>query len=170
MIKNFEEFDNVEKEFFYYLGLLSTKFASMESLLIDVIGCLIMPNPIITNTLLEKNSLFQNLELLNKLNKYIKVDQERVQKIYQSISNIRSKRNLFIHGVWKKPYKKDIKYFMICQESKLIYHEEENKKIWTQGKNHKFELTTISNLVWETTDIIVELENIISEFDDLVFQ
>lgn len=66
MIVNYSKTEEPKKEFYFFLGLLSTKFAIMESNLLTILGLLIIDNFVLTSTVLEKNSLAQNIDLLKK--------------------------------------------------------------------------------------------------------
>lgn len=91
--------EEYKKEFYFNLGLLSTKFSKMEYKLIQILGLLIVDNFVITNTIFEKNSLAQNLELLKKLNKYRSYEEKYIQNLIANIGRIKKDRNLFIHGM-----------------------------------------------------------------------
>lgn len=155
------KFDNAEestKEFYFYLGLLSTKFAVIESNLLSLLGSLITNDFVLTNTILERNSLSQNIDLLKKINKYRRFEEHKIQIVIQKISAIRIQRNLFIHGLWGVPTDKDKDVVISCSEPKIVYEENVRHRQWSSIKNHVFHLSYIKKLIEETDIIICELE------------
>lgn len=170
MWENYENFENSkteEKEFYYYLGLLSTKFASLETCLIDLIGCALKINVFKSNIILERNSLSQNVDLLRRIIKYNQWEKERIEKIISKISAVRGNRNLFIHGIWNKPFqRKNGKFYVSCREAKLELLNINSQSQFTFGKVYTFELNRIKNLTWEIRDIVVEIEEIFFDRED----
>lgn len=66
-MKRYSMYRDFNKEFYFYLGLISTNFAIVEFNIIKFLGKLIIDDFVLTNTILERNSLAQNIELLKKL-------------------------------------------------------------------------------------------------------
>ncbi len=167
---NYEHFENAkaeEKEFYYYLGLLSTKFASLETSLIDLIGCALKINAFISNVTLERNSLSQNIDLLRRIIKHNGWEKERIEKIISKVSAVRTNRNLFIHGIWDKPFqRKNGKFYVSCREAKLELLNTGSLPHFTFGKVYIFELNQIKNLTWEVRDIVIEIEQIFFDRED----
>ena len=165
--ENFENAKEEEKEFYYYLGLLSTKFATLETSLVDLIGCALKINVFISNVTMERNSLSQNIDLLRKIIKYSGWEKERIEKLISKISALRGSRNLFIHGIWGKPFqRKNGKFYVACREAKLELLNTNNKPHFTFGKVHTFELDQIKTLTWDIRDIVVEIEKIFFDRED----
>lgn len=123
MTNKYSNTDKPKKEFYFYLGLLSTLFARMESNLITILGQLIVDNFVLTSTILERNSLAQNIELLKKINKYRGYEEAAIKNLTDKISNVKSKRNLFIHGIWSDPFELDNDIIILCYEARLLYEE-----------------------------------------------
>src|SRR5690606_4915372 len=67
---NYSSSSDIVKEFYFYLGLLSTKFAEMETNVVSLLGSLVTEEVFLINPIIEKNSLSQNIELLKKINLY----------------------------------------------------------------------------------------------------
>ncbi len=102
MTKKYLNSKDTEKEFYFYLGLLATLFSKMESNLLDILGKLIVDDFVLTNTILEKNSLAQNIELLKSINRYRGFQEKYFESLISKMGSVRKNRNLFIHGVWSE--------------------------------------------------------------------
>lgn len=167
MDNTFENIEDHKKEVYFYLGLLSTLFAKMESKLLELLGLHITSDFVLANTLFERNSLAQNIEFLKKINALKDFEVKTVTELIQKISSVRKTRNLFIHGVWDEPIKFENEILVICRESKLDYKEEkENGKIitrqWASKTNSEFKLSFIKKLV-ENVQEILQLEDYLIE-------
>ena len=151
--------EEYKKEFYFNLGLLSTKFSKMEYKLIQILGLLIVDNFVITNTIFEKNSLAQNLELLKKLNKYRSYEEKYIQNLIANIGRIKKDRNLFIHGIWGEPFEFENDILIQCHDPKIQYESiQEGEMIvsqeWSSSKPQEFRLTYIKKLIKNLDDII----------------
>lgn len=152
------KYNFIEKEFYFYLGLLSTKFAEMETNIISILGGLITDEIFLINPIIEKNSLSQNIDLLKKVNLFKEFEQEDIQILTSRISNIRRNRNLFIHGLWGKPYLKDEEILIDCLEQKVTPKMVTYGRMWASVKEHSFKLSEIISQIDEL-DYIIELQN-----------
>ena len=159
--------DESEKEFYYYLGILSTKFAVLEYNILTILGLLIVDNFVLTGTILEKNSLAQNIELLKKINSYRQIEEKTITIILEKIANVRSKRNLFIHGIWSTPYHADNDVKINCSEPKILYVKEKTGRTWSQKTNHTFRLSYIRRLVLTIDEILLGQDYIIDKLRSL---
>lgn len=171
MTQKFKNTDDKKKEVYFYLGLLSTLFAKMESKLLDILGKHITSSFVLAHTLFERNTLYQNIELLKNINDLKGFEEETVKKLIQKISNIRKTRNLFIHGVWDEPIEFENDILIICRESKLDYKEEIQNgervsRIWTNNKSTEFRLTYIRKLVDNVEEILLMEDYLIKKFKD----
>lgn len=151
-------YDDIEKEFYFHLGLLSTRFAEMETNVMSLLGSIITDEIFLINPVIEKNSLSQNLDLLKKVNLYKEFEQEAVQDLINRISNVRKNRNLFIHGLWGKPYQKDGEVLIDCLEQKITPKMVTLGRMWASAKEHYFKLSDIISQIDELNDII-DLQN-----------
>lgn len=171
MTTKFKNTDEHKKEVYFYLGLLSTLFAQMESKLLEILGKHITSDFVLANTLFERNTLYQNIELLKSINNLKKFEQETIKKLVQKISNIRKTRNLFIHGVWSEPIEFENDILIVCRESKLDYSKEmENGRVvseyWTSKKSTEFRLSYIRKLVDNVEEILLIEDYIIKKMED----
>lgn len=151
--------EDYKKDFYLNLGILSTKFAKMEYKLMQLLGLLILDNFVITNTIFEKNSLSQNIDLLKRINKYRGYEEEYIQNLIAKIGSIRKERNLFIHGIWGEPFELDDDIFIQCHEPKIQYdNTKEDERVtsqeWSSTKPYEFRLTYIKKLIRNIDDII----------------
>jgi len=161
--------DESKKEFYYYLGLLSTKFAKLEFNLLSILSKLILDDFVLTSTILERNSLSQNIELLKKINKYKKFEVKSITKLIMSISNLKTTRNLFIHGIWGEPYIAENDISIHCQEARILYEEMENGKRWSSVRNHTFKLAFIKKQVQIIDDLILAQDYLIDKLERSAF-
>lgn len=174
MTDRYSNAEEPKKEFYFYLGLLSTKFAVMESNLLKILGLLIIDNFVLTATILERNSLAQNIELLKKVNKYRGYEENAIKNLIEKIGHIKGKRNLFIHGIWSEPFESNNDVVISCYEPKLLYEEEKEgdkiSKLWTSSNKHEFKLTYIKKLVENIGNIITEQDYLIRKLDGHNFE
>jgi hypothetical protein len=166
MIKKYSQTDDFKKEFYFYLGLLSTKFAIMEYKILSLLGNLIVDEFIVAATVLERNSLIQNTDLLKKINKYRDFETKALDRLVAKISHIRRNRNLFIHGIWGEPFKSENDIMITCAEPKILYEETKDKKSWKHSTHHKFRLSYIKKLVQEIDDIILAQDYLIEKLKE----
>jgi hypothetical protein len=158
MKRSYSSHTGIEKEFYFHLGLLSTKFAEMETNVISILGGIITDEIFLINSIIEKNSLSQNIELLKKVNLYKEFEQETVKELINRVSEIRKDRNLFIHGLWGTPYqiKGDIQ--IDCLEQKITRKMVTYGRMWASAKEHSFKLSEIISKIDEL-DFIIDLQN-----------
>lgn len=146
---------SVQKEFYFHLGLISTKFSIMEYNILKILGKLIIDEFVLTATLLEKNSLSQNIELLKKINRFRRYKEKSMLELIRNVSKVRQSRNLFIHGVWGEPHKSEKDVIINCSEPKLLYEENESGRTWTHRTHHKFLLSDLMKLAEDIDNIIL---------------
>jgi len=143
----------------------------MKSKLLEILGKHITSDFVLANTLFERNTLYQNIEMLKRINSRKDYEVEIVKKLIQKISNIRKTRNLFIHGVWDEPIEFENDILIICRESKLDYSEEkENGEIisrqWASKKTTEFRLSYIKKLVDKVEEILLIENYLIKKMED----
>jgi len=159
-----------EKEFYAHLGLLSVKFAKMEYNLSIILGKLIGTDEnLIAVTLIEKNTLSQNLELLKKINKIRDYKELAINNLLEQITGIKKDRNLFIHGIWGFPFESENDIKIVCDERKIRYSEKKVKngvwpdKQWHYNENHVFRLSYIKKQIARIDDILIFQDSLIKE-------
>jgi hypothetical protein len=87
--------------FYSRIGLLSIRFAEVESLIIHILEKLInSDDEMIGHQLIKDNSLHTNLELLKKLSSMRSYEEEKILNIVSKLKPLQHLRNSFIHGVW----------------------------------------------------------------------
>jgi hypothetical protein len=158
MKTNYADYNDIEKEFYFHLGLLSTKFAEVETNVISILGGIITDEIFLINPIIEKNSLSQNIDLLKKVNLYKEFEQEAVQDLINRISNVRKDRNLFIHGLWGRPYQEKGEILIGCLEQKITPKMVTYGRMWASAKEHSFKLPEIISQIDELNSII-DLQN-----------
>lgn len=166
MTSKFSEVNNSFKEFYYYLGLISTKFAILEYNTLSILSRLIIDNFVLTNTILERNSLSQNIELLKRINLHKRFEEKSVSGLIAKISNVRKTRNLFIHGIWGEPSESKNDSVIFCGEPKILYEENENGRSWASKRNHQFTLNHLKKQVRNIDEILLIQDYLINELND----
>lgn len=173
MSMKYKDITEPKREFYCYLGLLSTKFAIMESHITTILGLLIIDDFVLTSTLFERNNLQQNIDFLKKISKHRDYEVEIINSIIRSIGNIKDKRNLFIHGIWEEPYEFENDIIIKCLEPRLDHRIETRNgstfKTTTSHKTHEFRLTYIKKLVRDINDIIIAQEAAIKRLKNFDF-
>lgn len=171
MTSKFKNTDENKKEVYFYLGLLSTLFAKMESKLLIIVGKHITSDFVLANTLFERNTLAANIEMLKKINDLKEFENETVNRLIQKITNIKKIRNLFIHGVWSDPEVRVNEIFIVCRESKLDYSEKKENgnrisRQWSSCKTTEFRLSYLRKQVDHVEEILLVEDYLIQKFED----
>jgi hypothetical protein len=163
-----------EKEFYAHLGMLSTKYAKMEYYLSNILGKLIgVDEESINVTLVENNTLHQNITMLKKINKIRKFESFDIDKVIELIGQVKNGRNRFIHGIWGNPFKEKDEINVVCDERKIRYTEQkdENGKLvsqnWQYNENYIYSLTYIKKQINVIENIIVLQDSLIDKLIEL---
>jgi hypothetical protein len=158
-----------EDNFYSYLGMLSVKFALIDSLLSEILVKLIgIDDDLISETLIEDNSISKNIDILKKINKIRNYNEYIMSDLITRIDEIRKVRNLFIHGNWGVPMESDGELKIVCCEKKIKYTEERDskgkviEKTWRHTKHQLFSLEDIKKII-HSIEAIQEIENSILE-------
>ncbi len=165
-----------EKEFYSHLGLLSVNFAKMESNLSVILAKLLgSDEELISEILIERNTLQQNIDLLKKINKIRGYEQSTISNLLEQISRIKSDRNLFIHGIWGFPFVENNDIMITCDERKIRYKEEKHsngknlRKIWNYNEIHTFRLSYIKKQIRKIEDILTAQNFFIEKLESETF-
>lgn len=170
MTKRYSEFDDEHKEFYFYLGLISTRFAVVEYNILKMLGLLVSDDNVLTNSLFERNSLAQNLGFLKNVNKLKQIEEKATHHLIEQVTNIKGKRNLFVHGLWGEPRIRDNDLVITCADPKMDYSEEfENgqrmSRIWKSVTHNEFRLSYLKKLSVSLSDIILAQESLIKRYE-----
>ena len=155
MSKRYKEYTDTEKEFYFYIGLLSAKYAKMEVLVRDMLGAFISDDNVLNGYIFQKNSIGGNIDLIETLNIKYDYETEIVNGILNEIKNIKNERNSFIHGIWSEPSKKDNDIHINCSNPKMKFKKEVDGKSWTFGTPKTVQLTFIKKLVSRIDDVMI---------------
>lgn len=155
MVKHYREYSDIDKEFYFYIGLLSDKFAKMEILLRDMLGAFISDDDVLNAYLFEKNGLDTNIQIIKTINKRHNYEPEILSGILSEVNYIKSERNSFIHGIWSEPKAKDNDVVVYCSSSKMKLEEEPNGKKWIFGHGKSVRLSYIKRLVNRIDDVML---------------
>lgn len=157
MDESFVNAPDASKRFYFYLGLLSTKFAQSEVNIMSLLGKLVVDEVFLMNTIIERNSLSQNIELLKKINLYRKFEVAAMDEMIAKVSSLRTVRNLFIHSLWGSPYLDGEKLMISCLEPKIVSRINEYGRSWASAREHNFELSFLHEKVLEL-DSVLEMQ------------
>ena len=171
MTKRYSEYEEKHKEFYFYLGLISTRFAVVEYKVLKMLGLLISDDFVLTNTLFERNSLSQNIEFLKKINKLKRIEEVSIHNLIGKITNIKGKRNLFVHGLWGEPEIKENDLIISYADPKMDYTEEFDNGIrmsrtWSSVTKHEFRLSYLKKLSVSLSDIILAQNHLIKRIEE----
>ena len=155
MAKRYKDYTDIEKEFYFYVGLFSARFATTEVLVRDMLGAFISDDNVLNAYIFEKNSLDVNIKLIKTINVRYEYEPEILKGILSEVSYIKSERNTFIHGIWSEPISKDNDIIIHCSNSKMKFEKESNGKRWTFGSGKSVRLTFIKKLVSRIDDVIL---------------
>lgn len=155
MPKRYKEYNDTEKEFYFYIGLLSARFAKMEVLIRKMLGAFISDDDVLNAYLFEKNSIDANIKLIKTINEKHGYELKILDGILSEVSFIKNERNTFIHSIWSEPSKKDNDIIILCSNPKMKLIKEPNRKTWSFGNGKPVRLTFIKKLVSRIDDIIL---------------
>lgn len=155
MAKRYKEYSDIEKEFYFYIGLLSDRYAKMEVLMRDMLGAFISDDDVLNAYLFEKNSLDANIKLIKTINIKYDYENEILKGILEEVGYIKSERNSFIHGIWSEPVSKDNDIVIYCSNPKMKFEKQPNGKQWSFGRGKSVRLTFIKKLVRRIDDIMI---------------
>lgn len=153
------------EHFYYTLALLSMNFSEMEYHLKEILSKFITNDFVISGIFFEDKTLASKIKLLRKINKYIDFEADKIKKMLNEIDSIRSKRNLFIHGLWDKPYSTDNGIACIVSTFKLEGPKGENK-IYRSGKHESITLVELEETLAKIELIIVEQKTLIDSMEE----
>lgn len=161
-----------EKEFYAYLGLLSVKFAKLEFNISAILGKLINSDEdLIVITLVENNSLNQNIELLKKINRIRKYQESSIENLIEEIGRVKNERNLFIHGLWGIPYESENDVKVNCEERKIRHSVDKDMKgnkvsqTWKLNKNQTYRLSYMKKRISTIDNILLAQEALIRKLE-----
>lgn len=175
MTNLYKNTDESKKEFYFYLGLLSTLFAKMESNLLEIVSRFTTDDFVLGYTIFERNTLSQNIDLAKELSDKRNYEVEFTKMLADKISNTKKIRNLFIHGVWGEPIMKENDLIIRCSESKLDYTEkyQDGKRItrsWGNAKSREFRLSYLRKLVENVEEIILMQNHLLKRLNEFNYR
>lgn len=159
--------------FYAYIGLITVRFAEVESLVSHIIEKIInSDDDIIASTLIEGNSLFLNLKLLAKINRSRGYRENDIKSIIKKIDESRIIRNSLIHGVWSEVVKDQDELRIFCSNHKHIFEKVSNTtKRWSRYSAEEFTLEHLKNEINNIDDVLITLKKVWIELnEDDVFQ
>ena len=160
---------NEENLIFYsHIGLITVRFAELESILTHIIERLInSDDSIISNSLIEKNNLAANLDLLKKINRRRQYQEEKIDEIISKTNKSRNVRNFFVHGVWSDVKKDFGELYIYCSNHKHIYEKVSDGQQWTRYRSDKFTLNDFQDEIKKIDEILLILKELWEDLHEL---
>ena len=159
-----------EQNFYSLIGLISIRFAKLENAIIEMISILInSDDDIISLTLIENNSLSQNLDLLMKVNRRRDFEEDLIKSWCKQIDGIRINRNLFIHGIWSDIINSDGETFIYCEEKKLRFTKLPDGKQWNFNRHIKYSIESLKKEIIQIEKCIKDAEEMLKKLKDYEF-
>ncbi|MDW3192722.1 MAG: hypothetical protein R8G66_10165 [Cytophagales bacterium] len=159
-----------QKGFYAQLGKLSVNFAIMEYKLRVILNYLIgAEDELIAATITENNNLYGTIELIKKVNRIKSFQEERMTELLNRISNIKSDRNFFIHGIWHDPIEIENDISIVCDNRKIKYRElptiDGTARSWQFNNPKTYKLSFLIELTSNIEDIINTEDQMIEELE-----
>lgn len=156
--------------FYAHIGLVTVRFAELESLISHIIERLInSDDDVISNTLIENNNLSSNLNVLEKINRRRGYEEKKITEVIKKINQLKKTRNFFVHGVWNDIKKDEKGIYMRCSNHKHIYKKIHNGKQWTRYSGKIFRLEDLQNEIKNIDAILIILKEIFENLEEINF-
>ena len=164
--------EDFKKEMYSGLGLLSVKFAQMEYKLSEILLRLINSDEdIVTQSLIEHNTLAKNIQHLARINEIRGYHLEDIKRLLERIEKIKKVRNELVHGLWKTPQKTDNNIVVVCESRRIKYPSKNaedypKRKRWELNSFKSYSLSDIEKLITETEEIILKQEELLDFIEE----
>lgn len=155
-----------EKEVYYYLGTLATRFAVMEATTQEITYRLITPSFVIGMMISEKNSFDINIQTLKKLSGHIDFEKAVIGKLCEKLYKVKEQRNLFIHGLWLTPFKLDGEIWVRVLRNKLKIEELEDRVQSSSVIPHDISLNDMLLLSEQVEEIVSIQEALLKKIEN----
>ncbi|MCL9805703.1 hypothetical protein NAT51_09225 [Flavobacterium amniphilum] len=153
--------------FYAHIGLISIRFAELESLITHIIERLInSDNDIVSSTLIENNNLSTNLQLLKKINRCRRYEEEKISETILKINQLRDMRNFFIHGVWSDVKIDEEGTYVQCSNHKHIYEKNSSGQLWTRYHSEQFRLKDFQEEIKKIDAVLVILKELWEDLEE----
>lgn len=164
-----QELNELNIPFYTRIGLLSIRFAEIESLITHVNEKLINPSEeLISHVLIGRNTLQKNLELIKQLSSMRSYEEENILKIVSKLKPLQTLRNSFIHGVWLDVIVENNETYIYCTDHRWVIKEDNAK--WTTRTRYSKKRYTIQDLEKQikiADEILFDLKKIWEELDEI---
>ncbi|MGD8782684.1 MAG: hypothetical protein PVH88_27480 [Ignavibacteria bacterium] len=156
--------DENEIELYSLLGLVTIRFAKLESKLTELLSTLIHPDDsLLSATLTEDIFLFKTIELIEKVGRIRILNDKKIKEIVSSANSLRKERNYFIHGDWEVKSKINGSVKAVCYRPKITFKQNETTKLWKRGFTSKI---YTSDTLRKTAIVVEALTNNIKKLID----
>jgi hypothetical protein len=154
--------------FYAHIGLVTVRFAELESLVSHIIEKIInSDDDVIASTLIEGNSLSTNLHLLEKINRSRCYKEQEIKTIIKKINESRIIRNSLIHGVWSEVIENNGELRILCSNHNHIFKKvSDTTKHWSRYGAQEFTLGDIKTEIDKIEGILITLRKIWIELNE----
>lgn len=146
MWKNHPITEEQQKEAYYLLGFLSTKFSALESAVQELLSRLCGLRLDFSDALIEEYSLAKKMELIMKINRFLKWEEARITDLNSKTSSLRRTRNGLIHGIWSFTLSENAEVIIMVRSKKSVFKPGN----YSRGNSEYFTFQEIRNLIDET--------------------
>lgn len=151
------------QEAFFYLGVLSATFASIEIHVQHLLGVISGLN-IIDYQLIEDNSLGKNLQLLKKMNRFHQFKIKEIEDFIKGATKLSEVRNTLIHGRWEIIVDETQTPFATVWNYKIKFSENDGQKLFERGVQHAFTFPQMADLITNARALDESLKDIIADY------
>ncbi|OPY72639.1 MAG: hypothetical protein A4E64_02898 [Syntrophorhabdus sp. PtaU1.Bin058] len=163
----------MNKQFYTVFGYLTSAFACMEGdLRFLVAGIAFGNDSITTSAFMDSSQLIDNLRILRKLSRQYWGAESQFAEVIDSIEQIRSTRNLFIHGLWTPGKFGETNGVASVQDLKTSFESSSTMREWRHGQTMDFSLDDFRILladVNEAIDKIAKLREWLEKHEGIEF-
>ncbi|SUX45925.1 Uncharacterised protein [Chryseobacterium indoltheticum] len=157
-----QELNELNLPFYTRIGLLSVRFAEIESLITHINEKLINPGEeLISHILIKDNSLHTNLELIKKLSSMRSYEEENILKIVSKLKPLQRLRNSFIHGVWLDVMVEKSETFIYCTDHRWVVKEKNSQQTTrTRYSKERYTIQDLEKQIKIADEILLDLKKL----------
>lgn len=161
------------ESFYTAFGFVTCAFARMEANLRALIaGLAFGDNSVTASVFLDSTQLTENTRTLRELARDHHDHEAAMVMIAKRIEQLRTKRNLFIHGLWEEGDFLEQGGHAIVRDLNSVYEKKANSRQWIRGKACRYSIKDFNELIAEIEAIQNAINNLCEELErteDLIF-
>lgn len=157
-----QELNELNIPFYTRIGLLSVRYAEIESLITHINEKLINPEEeMISHILIRDNSLHSNLELIKKLSSVRNYEKDNISKIVSKLKPLQRLRNSFIHGVWLDVIFEKNETYIYCTDHRWVLNEKRSQDTtYTRYTKERYTIQDLEKQLKLADEILLDLKNL----------